>query len=130
MRWIIDASAGIQFAINRKIDDSISGLLIKNVINSPDLYVSETGNGFWKYISHTNMTYQQGLSLYKKCLDLVDHFIPSQVFCEEALYLSSVENITVYDALYLALAQIQECGIISFDKKLLSMAKRLNIKTI
>lgn len=130
MRWIIDASAGIQIALNRKANDRISDILEDNIINTPTLYIAETGNGFWKYVIYQNMALQDARRLHQRCLDIVDNILPAQILSERAMFISTTKKITFYDALYLSLAQMQECGIISFDKKLLTTAQSLGIKTI
>ncbi len=129
MRWIIDASAGIRITLNRGLSDQLSNIIKNNLINAPAIYVSETGNGLWKYVLYQNMSRDEANILHQRCLELVDNIIPAQVFRESAMNISTSYRITFYDALYLTLAQMQNCGIISFDRKLVSVAKILNIKT-
>ncbi len=129
MIWIIDASAAIEIVLGRKHSKSIGAILqdAEEVI-APDLFIAETANVFWKYFRFEGLSKDDYIHYTKMTHSLSDEFIEHTKILDKALYIALLHEVTVYDALYLALASmIEGAGIVSLDKKMRKTADSLQI---
>ena len=76
--------------------------------------LTEVANALWRL--------QQRLS---RAADLVDHIEPDRTLLAEALALATHLDHPVYDCLYLVLARREVALLLSTDRRLLELAKKV-----
>lgn len=85
---------------------------------APNLMFVEVGNIIWKKQRLGLITPEEATSSIFDLLDLEIPTVESQVILAEAYSLAERFDRTVYDALYLALAQVNSASIITADLRL------------
>jgi predicted nucleic acid-binding protein len=130
MKIVIDTSAAIEVALNRQKSEAISKLLSQaDVVLSPDLFVAEASNTFWKYYKIVGLPLvrcEQGLS---DVLNLVDEFVPTLPLAQEVFSASCIVQHSAYDLFFAILARRMDAILISIDEKLINCCKNLGVKT-
>ncbi len=98
-----------------------------DLVIAPDFYISEIANVAWKYSKLAGFTTEQSLSLAEDSNRLIDRYIPTVDLWKEALSESICHNHPVYDLLYMIAARRTSATLISNDKKMTDLAKKLRI---
>jgi len=106
---------------------------VKNSV-SMDLAVKEVLNAIWKdYAVRKLIDYETALALFKIMNQLVGVNVvlePEEKYIEEAFKIALKTNITVYDALYIALAKSKRLPLLTLDVKQRKTAEATGVKTI
>jgi predicted nucleic acid-binding protein len=127
---VLDTSSAVEIALKRSGFNHISGYLLEaDLVLSPELFVSEITNVFWKYYSFANLDSaicERGIEMSIK---LIDDFISVKELYREAFSLAVETDHSVYDCLYLILARRNNAVLLSEDKKMKKLAKKLNIQS-
>ena len=134
---VLDASFIIKLVIREKGSETAIKLLETwipggETVETVDIALPETLNALWKH--HTLIQDLTQESLEKAAKDLLKLWdklphTPSSEIALDALKIATNQKITIYDALYLALAQKKDAQLATFDKKLATTANKLGIKT-
>ncbi len=125
LKYVVDASVGIkQFIPNpllgktKQLFANLSYLTIE--IYVPDLFYVESANTLWKYIRAEQLTPTQ-VQEYLSVLKMYPLQVVSTVeLMETAVNIAVYQNISVYDATYVALSENVEAPLLTLDKKLLN----------
>lgn len=124
MNLVIDASVLIKFFIPETLYEKAEELLhqVENggvQLLAPDLIYAESGNILWKKyrLKELNRSQAEQISAVIEAFPLIAE--SSKSLFHLALVISIRHSITVYDALYLALASIYESPFLTADKKLI-----------
>jgi len=124
MQSVVDASVVAKWFIpeshkqpaERLLRDFICGHLD---LCAPDLLVAETGNILWKRCAQRGeITPAQAATSFRHLLLLGVRLHPSTELATMALELAIAEHRSLYDMLYLALAERENCDLITADEKL------------
>ena len=106
---------------------------VKNSV-SMDLAVKEVLNAIWKdYAVRKLIDYETALALFKIMNLLVGVNVvlePEEKYIEEAFKIALKTDITVYDALYIALAKSKNLPLLTLDVKQRKTAEATGVKTI
>jgi predicted nucleic acid-binding protein len=118
-RYVVDASVGIKWFVPEIHSDAARRLLLEdNILLVPDLFFPEVGNILWKRVRRgedTPAIVKQTLAEFNTVpLEIYD----SQPLTPAALEIALQNNRTVYDSLYLALAILNQCSMVTADLKL------------
>lgn len=100
------------------------------VILAPGLMIIEAGQVIFKKSKEKLLTDEEAEFLYADILSLPIRLYDPPDFAASALKLSLAHNITVYDALFIAVAQFYSAIFVTVDRKLAKTAERLNIETL
>lgn len=118
-RYVIDASVGIKWFIPEIYSESASHLLHNEEVDLfvPDLFFAEFGNVLWKKERKREIP----MAIANQILTEVTLF-PLEVFPAHKILNLSLEiavglKRSVYDSLYLALAQVTQGRMVTADKK-------------
>lgn len=128
---VVDASAVSAFLLKEPGWKKLSTYLTNSV--SIDHLVKEVSNAIWKAYIRKNISWDEALKLFKILESMIGINIvlePENKYIEKALKIALDHNITVYDALYLALAIKKNLPILTFDEKQSKTAQELGIKII
>jgi predicted nucleic acid-binding protein len=99
-----------------------------------DIAVKELYNSVWKAVRLRRLL---GVSETERILELFRRYLAKNVvlrneldYVDDAFRMAVEEGITVYDALYLALALREKAALLSLDKRQRSIALRLGIEVL
>lgn len=130
MICVLDVSGGIEVILDRKRRKEIEQYLQDaDQVISPDLYVAETANVYWKYVHLKQLAEAICEKALEYTLELVDFFEPSTSLFREAFGLSCQIGNPVYDSLYLVLARRNNAVLLTLDTRLADACCKLSIKT-
>jgi predicted nucleic acid-binding protein len=130
MICVLDVSGGIEVILDRKRKKDIEQYLQNaDHVISPDLYVAETANVYWKYVHFKQLNEATAEKALEYTLELVDLLEPSESLFRESFGLSCQMGIPVYDSLYLVLARRNNAVLLTLDTRLADACRTLSIKT-
>lgn len=129
MRFVLDASAAMEVALNRSRARRI-GQQMENadLVFAPDLLIPECVNAIWKEHQFAALS----LDICDNALDvlprLIDILVPSMELHREAFQLSRSTRRPAYDMFYLALAKREDAVLVTLDAALKKEAARQGIR--
>ena len=131
MTAVLDASAGIEVALNRTRSDEIAAVLeASKQVFAPGLYVAEVTNVLWKYLRIKQIKKNEGKEALRIVSGLIDEFVDIQEFTDEVLSESVRLDHSAYDIFYLALARRTGSTLITLDKKFRQLALQEGLDVI
>ena len=122
MLYVIDAGVVVKWFIP-EVDSSLAGQLLDRYHQrldtpiAPDLLISECANVLWRRCRQGDITQQEATDSLADLLDLDLSLVPATEIVKPALQLALQYQRTLYDALYLALAQEQGCDLVTADER-------------
>lgn len=129
---VIDASTLAKYVLREEGWESVSQILRHNrPLVSVDHVLKEVGNAVWKYARlRSRIDAETALELYRRLLRLVETGVillkPETQYLARALEIALSHNITLYDALYIALAE-EEGELLTSDARQAEVATSLGI---
>jgi predicted nucleic acid-binding protein len=131
MIYVLDASAGVEIALNKETAKVLIDELSKaSKILTTELYKAETTNVLWKYHRAGLLSKEEALKTLRYCEYLIDEFIDLSTNSEESLVEAMRLGHSAYDLFYLTLAR--RCGgvLVTMDKRLKTLALANGIEII
>ena len=131
MIGVVDTSALIRlFVPDGPLPDNFSEFMrgVERGINraiAPELLVAEAANVINKKRTSKELTGSESVHLLSDLLAVPIRLFPHRPILSRAFDMAQENNLTVYDALYLALAEEHGAVIFSADDQLVSVAVRL-----
>ena len=126
---VLDTSAAVEIVLQKKNADKLGeGISKADWVISPQLYISEITNVFWKYqklVDFPFLVCEQGL---EQAISLPDDFIDEKNLFREAFKLACTMNHSVYDMLYLVVARRNNGTLLTLDNKLIKAAQKCSIE--
>jgi predicted nucleic acid-binding protein len=124
---VIDASIAVKWFLPE--DGSDEALIIRNRfvdreyhLIAPDLMLSEFVNVLWKRREFVEEA--TSLDIISDLLALGIDLVPSEQFIVRAYKLGRQYSRTVYDSLYLALAESRSCDMVTADSRLYNAVEK------
>jgi predicted nucleic acid-binding protein len=98
-------------------------------VSVPELFLAETANVAWKYYRQRLIALRECVRLAAACRALPDSVVSHEELIGPALDLACRLEASVYDMLYLILAQQRKATLLTFDRKLarLAASQRLSV---
>lgn len=124
---IIDSSALTKYATKEP-----DWLKVERYIASSDsleLALIETSNALWKKILRQEIELESAKKIMRTLADTL-WFLDQRKYIDRAFDIATQHHITVYDALFLACAQMENSTLISCDVRQLEVADKLRIERI
>lgn len=129
MRVVLDASAAIEVALQRKQAARFASILEEaDVVLAPGLFVPEVVNTIWKYHLFEHLSLSVCDRALEAALGLVDAFVSSKEVSSEAFLLARTARRPAYDMFYLALARREDAAFLTTDAALRKEAERQGIR--
>lgn len=133
MNKVIDASVLIKFYVPEILFERAEVLFGRAekgeiLLIAPDLIYPETGNILWKKHRLKELTAPEVNEIIEGIESIPIRIEPSKPLLKLAVDLAVVYNITVYDAFYLAIAQIYESKVITADRKLTNVLRNTSLE--
>ena len=130
MQRVVDASVVAKWFLPEPHKENAEKLLREYLTDAialmaPDLLVVEVGNIFWKRSTQRgDITTAQAAESYRHFLSLDIPLHPSSQLASAALQLALNERRSMYDMMYIALAEQNGCEFITADEKLLNSLRK------
>lgn len=99
------------------------------VVIAPELYCSEVANSLLKYIRANQLTVDDAVTLFERCMALVGSLIPEATLAPEALVAASRSQGSVYDMMYAVLARRSGATVITMDRPFALRLQDMEIET-
>ena len=134
MIGVVDTSALIRlFVPDGPLPNDFEGFLRGverglNIAIAPELLMAEAANVINKKQLSGELSESEGDQLLSDILSVPIRLFPHRPILPRAFDLARTHNLTVYDTLYLALAEEHGAVIFTGDRKLLSIAERLKLQ--
>lgn len=126
MRIVLDASAAANIVLRTELAPAlIARLAASPLVIAPTLYHGEIANTLWKYVRFGDLDKETALTRYAEAIGLIDAFEADEQLVAEALSTAVRYNHPVYDLLYVILARRHGCTVLTVDKKLTALIRKL-----
>ena len=117
--FVVDASVVIKWFVPEIHSDQARRLLAAmHQYLAPDLLFPEVGNVIWKKIRRGELSAEQGHRLAVDVSNVAVETVSTRVLMIDAHALAVTTGLTVYDAMYLALAVRLKTALITADERL------------
>lgn len=117
-KLVVDASVAMKWFVPEVHSDAAARLLDADfVLCAPDLIVSEVGNTLWKKVRRGELTARDAEAVIAAFNSIPMELYSSRLLMPAAFEIAVTLDRTVYDSLYLALAVIQKCALVTADRK-------------
>jgi predicted nucleic acid-binding protein len=131
MITVIDASAAAEIGFNLSNAEKYRDVLKKSTrVLAPDLFIPEITNVYWKYILASQIDFEKAKLGIEYSIKTVDEFIDTQDLWNESLSEAVQQKHSVYDIMYVIAARRNSAILLTLDKKLTSICKKLKIETL
>jgi predicted nucleic acid-binding protein len=115
---VVDASVGVKWVLREDFTEAARRLLRPPYeIIAPDLIWPEVGNVFWKRQRRGDIDQQQAIALFFSFGQIPIQIIGTQSLTMRSLDIALETSRTVYDCLYLALAEANGCRLVTADRR-------------
>lgn len=117
--FVVDASVVIKWFVPEIHSDLARRLLATaHQFLSPDLLFPEVGNVIWKKVRRGELTVDEGQRLAADISSIAVETVPTRGLMIDAHAVAVTTGLTVYDAMYLALAVRLKTELITADERL------------
>lgn len=121
-RVVIDASVAIKWYLPEPHNADAERLLCGGFqLLAPDLLLPEVGNILWKRVMKAELTVQKA-QVIMRALEALP-LRPTNVLAENAMTVACGLKRSFYDSMYLALAMLSDCRLVTADRKLFDAVK-------
>lgn len=125
---VLDASAALRVVLDVAGHDLLLDRLESaEAVYAPSLFVAETANALWKYVTAKQVSEEEALRHHRDAVALVDRLVPDADMFPEALTVAARHKHPVYDALYVIAARRNGAALMTMDKRLMALARQLGI---
>lgn len=124
----VDASVAIKWFIPEVHAIAATRLLHKNLqFIAPDLIFAEVGNILWKKSRSKELTLNTASAILNDFKRLPLNSFESEPLLDTAWQIATAHQCTVYDSLYVALAQAEGCILVTADRALYNILSSTNL---
>ncbi len=121
--YVIDTSALVKFVIAEEYSDLVRRIVSMHDASeiqliAPNFLLVECANVLWKNALRTAEPFEDVKAAIDDLRGINIRLVPQEDLLEDALRLALDTNITVYDALYCALARREDAELITEDRRL------------
>jgi predicted nucleic acid-binding protein len=120
-RLVVDASVAAKWLVREPLSDPAVAILDSpDELLAPDLLLPEVGNVLWKKVRSGELTDAMALERFAALMSMGVKVVTALSLSARALHLALQTGRTVYDSMYLALAEAHECRLVTADERLVS----------
>ncbi|MEI6876144.1 MAG: type II toxin-antitoxin system VapC family toxin [Spirochaetota bacterium] len=125
---VLDVSAAIELLLEKEKAPLFKEAIARaSWVIAPDLFVSELSNVAWKYCRAKAISHSEAIQLAEDGITLIDDFIPAEELWKEALSEGIKRSHSVYDMLYATLARRNDAVIITNDRGLADICRKMHV---
>ena len=124
MKFVLDASFAVAWVASELEDSPVVRELSDRLAagtaqpHAPELFVAETANALWKSVRRGLRTLEDGVEMFGNIMEAPIELHRHRDLATAALDLALRRGISVYDALYVALALREVMPLFTADKRL------------
>jgi predicted nucleic acid-binding protein len=128
---VLDASFAVAWIASEREDSSAVREFAERLLSgtahphAPELFVAEAANALWKSVRRELRTLEDGVEMFGNLMEVPIELHRLRDLATPALDLAVRRGITVYDALYVALALREAMPLFTADVKLASAVEDL-----
>jgi len=120
---VVDASVALKWYVPEPYSENALRLLESHLqgdlaLHVPDLFLAESGNILWKKVQRGELSGHEAGEISRALLSVPKTVYPTEILLPAAVRLACALGRTVYDSLYLALAALVDCPMITADQRL------------
>lgn len=115
---VVDASAALKWVLDEAGTSAALALLDEDVIHAPDFMFVEVANVLWSKVRRRVLTRSESDAAFEAIAAVPIVLAPLGELTLAARSLAYALDLTVYDALYAALAQRLDCPLATADEAL------------
>ena len=115
---VVDASAALKWIFEESGSAAALALLDRDVIHAPDFILVEVANVLWSKVRRQVLTRSESDAAYEAIASVHMALTPLADLTSAARTLAFALDVTVYDAIYAALAQNFDCPLATADRAL------------
>jgi predicted nucleic acid-binding protein len=123
----LDVSAALPLLDGRAQPQLKEAIGRADAVYAPGLYLVESANALWKYVKAGHLAAEAAAKLHGQARELIDFFIADEALFPEALDAACRKGHPVYDLLYLLTARRTASALLTVDKRLAALAKKMDI---
>ncbi len=116
---VIDASVAIKWVVAEPLSEQAISLLKGTRMCAPAHWQAEAVNGLWGWVYRGGMSAEDASDRASRLLDAPIAMTPLRSLLGRAFELSLAMRITIYNSLYVALAEVRGIPLVTNDRKLL-----------
>ena len=127
---VIDSTAIVKYFSREPGWEKVKQVLLEGVVTL-DLSVKELANALWKKVVRNEMSYEVAQEIIRDMVEGKALRMESQEnYLVDAFKIAVEANITVYDALFIALAKKKELELVACDAAQAEAARKLGVKVL
>ena len=126
-RFVVDASVAAKWVIEEAFSAESASLLAGDELVAPDHWLAEAANVLWSKVYRGELATMDATERLAVLLRAPVAGVPLAGLAEPAFAIAAAHRVTVYDALYLALAQRQQAPFVTADLKLVKRLARSDL---
>jgi predicted nucleic acid-binding protein len=115
--WVVDASVAIKWVVDEP-GTKEALLLRRHRLVAPDLLVPECANILWKKVRRGELSAAEAILAARLLQRAEVELEPMRGLLEPATKLAIALNHPAYDCIYLALAEVLSCALVTADEQL------------
>ena len=120
MRFVVDASVAVKWVVVEDDHDLARALIAaRHDLIAPDFLLLEVGNVLWKKVRRKEISADQAGVALEGIRVLFGEIVPGQPHIARALSLALELDHSVYDCLYVAVAEHEGAQLVTADDRLL-----------
>jgi len=125
MSWIVDASVAAKWFFDEDLTEKARALISTDrALIAPDLILPEVCSVVWQRVLKREATVEQAHAVAKALPEILSLIVPSSEILIKALQISIELRHSIYDSMYLALAESRDIVFVTADRKLLAVQRR------
>lgn len=115
---VVDASAALKWVLDEPGQRAALGLLEEDMLHAPDFLLIEVANVLWSKVRRRVIDRVQADAAYEAIAGVPIAYTTVGELAVPARTLAHALDLSVYDALYAALAQRLGCALVTLDARL------------
>jgi len=121
---VVDTSVAIKWLVDEPGSDAARRLLAEENLHAPDCLLLEIANTLWLKQGRHSITREQAEAFYSIVNDLPIALTPMTELLGRARTLAFAMELTVYDAVFVALAERLACPLATADQGIIRAMER------
>ncbi|MGH2586569.1 MAG: type II toxin-antitoxin system VapC family toxin [Dehalococcoidia bacterium] len=114
----VDASIAVKWYFREEHREAALRLLDEqHTLLAPDLLIAEFANVAWKHVRRGNATVAEARSALNRLLIVPLTLYAARIVMPAAFDIACETGCTAYDSIYLALARVQGCQLVTADRR-------------